>query len=1278
MGDMKTPDFDDLLAAFDIPDATGLDAKEAIPDNHDECEGQPKSVGICLEDISTHNIAQAPDVPAVSVIVKNTSRQESCESGTEREGVHLGHLLQNGFRGSGTILDSHHMVHGNYGKFETTFVNGDRSGDCPDLPMAPHQPCGASFTQFSPISSPEPEDIPADGIVGRPKQDERPYFPSGSVFGSEEQSMLDSQRKLHGTSMCRKLVAGSEICNITDRNREFCKTEQSYSEENSVCSNDGHVEQSSFSSPVLPMGDLHGDNLGETQNYFPLESSIGLSQQCIKSSSSKLSSCLAALVALNSRKVMEDSKDDVNSRDPLVSMKESPKVPKSPKSPRSPLEVVKRFIKPPDSPMSICSDSSGKASPSVTTGSPPAIPRVRIKTIKTSSGQIKRTVTSVLPDSELDELQSPTGSSPPQITAVEEPPTKASPLHLSHHTVNDIVFENGRNKTFDKSTALVSQPSKVIPITSDCSSKKRVKAHSGTSSQKTNSSNLRVVKTLQQQKGVSVRSMKPPNTNFLPKAVHLANLNLVPHSVAASVTARSTTPRPPQLPGSMVCSTVPLVHQVKSPAPALGTTISCGAVGTLNRLLNASNPIPTYVPNLNPPPESQISLPARGHRCLECGDAFCLEASLAQHYSRRSVHIEVACMHCAKTLVFFNKCSLLAHARQHKSQGAIMQCTQLFMKPVAADQMFSLAVPTPTVAMPPVPVGSQVFPGPAKNAPAMPLYPDKVIPHGLKCLECNKQMSDDRSLAGHFQRLSEEMERLVCKLCMMTLPNKCSYRAHQRIHTHKSPYCCPECGAVSHSTDIQKHIKENCLHYARKIGNKCSHCDMFHLSFHVQKSHIMEKHCEIFYKCSLCPVAFKSSDGCLTHVKNKHDDSSVSPQMIYRCSCEMVFKKKQLLFQHFQQSSKKLTTCVFKCPECPVVFTQKQMLMQHFKGVHRSVLRAAVDESAKLSEEPSPHPQGTSLTPSRPPTSRLLRCVASDDQKDPASQKPSQTNLKNAGLTCGECLQWLPDRDAYLSHMKTSHGRSVKRYPCRNCERSFNSTTSLRRHIRNDHGGKKRTFTCWYCTDKTMTFTKHFMLKNHISLMHGIKNPDFSQMLQAAPENRKASGEGPVVKRPSDEALIVGAPDTPPAKRPTPQFRCSKCGFTTEDSGRFQEHIPQHKADDSTPQCSHCGLCFTSPLALSRHLLIVHKIKEPEEELQQDEEEEEEEEDEEEREQESSPQASDEEVDPLHAGQGGSSLAEEPKRFHCDTCSEAFGCESAYSSHMQTHSTSHPKAVPEQ
>lgn len=71
--------------------------------------------------------------------------------------------------------------------------------------------------------------------------------------------------------------------------------------------------------------------------------------------------------------------------------------------------------------------------------------------------------------------------------------------------------------------------------------------------------------------------------------------------------------------------------------------------------------------------------------------------------------------------------------------------------------------------------------------------------------------------------------------------------------------------------------------------------------------------------------------------------------------------------------------------------------------------------------------------------------------------------------------------------------------------------------------------------------------------------------------------------------------EAPSAKRLKTQFRCSKCGFVTDDNARFQQHIPQHKSDENTPQCLHCGLCFTSVLSLNRHLFIVHKVKDPEE-----------------------------------------------------------------------------------
>lgn len=77
MGDMKTPDFDDLLAAFDIPD---IDAKEAIQSspeeerdevgtNARERESGPSSCFSCSP-------ASDSDAPVVSVIVKNNVRSE--------------------------------------------------------------------------------------------------------------------------------------------------------------------------------------------------------------------------------------------------------------------------------------------------------------------------------------------------------------------------------------------------------------------------------------------------------------------------------------------------------------------------------------------------------------------------------------------------------------------------------------------------------------------------------------------------------------------------------------------------------------------------------------------------------------------------------------------------------------------------------------------------------------------------------------------------------------------------------------------------------------------------------------------------------------------------------------------------------------------------------------------------------------------------------------------------------------------------------------------------
>uniref|UniRef100_A0A8C8XWD6 Zinc finger protein 592 n=1 Tax=Panthera leo TaxID=9689 RepID=A0A8C8XWD6_PANLE len=1202
MGDMKTPDFDDLLAAFDIPDPTSLDAKEAIQTPSEDNESPLKPAGMCMdESVSLSHSGSASDVPAVSVIVKNTSRQESFEA----EKDHIApSLLHNGFRGSDLPPDPHNLGH-NCGKFDSTFMNGDSARSFPGkLEPSKSEPL-PTFNQFSPISSPEPEDAIKDNGFGMKPKHSDGYFPPPPGCGPVGGPVLEALAKFP----VPELHMFDHFCKKEPKPEPLPLGSQPEHERGGQKVGEPHKEldASRFFGEALEFNSHPSNSIGEPKG-LALELGTCSSvppRQRLKPAHSKLSSCVAALVALQAKRVASVTKEDQpgHTKEPSGPAKEgskgSPKMPKSPKSPRSPLEATRKSIKPSDSPRSICSDSSSKGSPSVAASSPPAIPKVRIKTIKTSSGEIKRTVTRILPDPD-DPSKSPVGS--PLGSAVAEAPSEVPEDEVTALPAVERSPEAGANagspqgdKKGDESAPKASESS-----SSCCSSGARAPKGAAPGPQTGR----------KQQQSAAPQASAPAPASLLPKAVHLANLNLVPHSVAASVTAKSSAQRRSQ--PQLTQMSVPLVHQVKKAAPL--------AVEVFNKVLHSSNPVPLYAPNLSPPADSRIHVPASGYCCLECGDAFALEKSLSQHYGRRSVHIEVLCTLCSQTLLFFNKCSLLRHARDHKSKGLVMQCSQLLVKPISVDQMFAAApANSPAPAAPAAAAPASPKHGPAPGGagpalPALPLYPDPVrlIRHGIKCLECHRQIRDYMAMAAHFQRTTEETEGLTCQVCQMLLPNQCSFCAHQRIHAHKSPYCCPECGALCRSAYFQTHVKENCLHYARKVGYRCIHCGVVHLTLALLKSHIQERHCQVFHKCAFCPMAFKTASSTADHSASQHPSQPHRPsQLIYKCSCEMVFNKKRHIQQHFYQNASKTQVGVFKCPECPLLFLQKPELMQHVKSTH-GVPRNVDELSSLQSSSDTASSRPGSRVPTEPPAASVAArgsSLPSGRWGRPEAHRRTEARprLRNTGWTCQECQEWVPDRENYVSHMKKSHGRTLKRYPCRQCEQSFHTPNSLRKHIRNNHDTVKKVYTCGYCTEDSPSFPRPSLLESHISLMHGIRNPDLSQTSKVRPPG----GHSPQVshlKRPGS-----GAGDAPgtsngaavsSTKRHKSLFQCAKCSFATDSGLEFQSHIPRHQADSSTAQCLLCGLCYTSASSLSRHLYIVHKVRDQEEEEEEEEEEE--------------------------------------------------------------------------
>ncbi|XP_070276486.1 zinc finger protein 532 isoform X4 [Myotis yumanensis] len=1107
MGDMKTPDFDDLLAAFDIPDM--VDPKAAIESGHDDQESHIKQNAHGEDDSHTPS---SSDV-GVSVIVKNVRNIDSSE-GSEKDGHPTGNGLHNGFL-TASSLDS-------YSKDGSKSLKGD-------VPTSEVTLKDSAFSQFSPISSAEEFDDDEKIEVDDPpdKEDLHSSFRSNVLTGSVSQQDYDKLKALGGENLSKTGISTSgnvDKSKVVKRETETNSINLSVYEPFKVRKVEDKLKENS--EKVLE-NRVHDGKLSTEKN----DTTLGGVAPSRSKPSSKLSSCIAAIAALSAKKAASGaSKEPVtNSREPSPLPKEvndSPRaIEKSPES-QSLIDGTKKVsLKQPDSPRSISSENSSKGSPSSPAGSTPAIPKVRIKTIKTSSGEIKRTVTRVLPEVDLDSGKKPEHTGPvmasvtsllssPAAAAVLASPPRA-PLQSALITNAVAPAELTPKQVTIKPVATAFLPvsavktagSQVINLKLANNTTVKATVISAASVQSASSAIIKAANAIQQQT-VVVPASSLANAKLVPKTVHLANLNLLPQGAQATSELRQVLTKPQQQIKQAIINAAVSQPPKKVSRVQVVSSLQSSVVEAFNKVLSSVNPVPVYIPNLSPPANAGITLPTRGYKCLECGDSFALEKSLTQHYDRRSVRIEVTCNHCTKNLVFYNKCSLLSHARGHKEKGVVMQCSHLILKPVPADQMIvsptsntsasSSALPssvgagTHTVTKIQSGITGTVISAPSSTPiiPAMPLDedPSKLCRHSLKCLECNEVFQDETSLATHFQQAADTSGQSM----------------HGSLKSIEGP---PNLG--------------------------------------------------INLPLSIKPATQNSANQIKEDVRSMNG---------------------------------------------------KEIL-----------------------EKKSSSPVKKSLEPKK---------------------------VASLGWTCWECDRLFTQRDLYISHVRKEHGKQMKKHPCRQCDKSFSSSHSLCRHNRIKHKGIRKVYTCSHCPDSRRTFTKRLMLEKHIQLMHGIKDPDLKEMTEATNEEEieiKEDTKVPSPKRKLEEPVLEFRPPRGAITQPLKKLKinvfkvhkCAVCGFTTENLLQFHEHIPQHKSDGSSYQCRECGLCYTSHVSLSRHLFIVHKLKEPQPVSQQN-------------------------------GAGEENQQSQPSPEHeaadgavsdrkCKVCAKTFETEAALNAHMRTH-----------
>lgn len=663
MGDMKTPDFDDLLAAFDIPD---IDAKEAIQSdtdgNHNERSGvvgKESSGSPCLrppespEPVSPHN-----DPSMVSVIVKNSVHSDDKTEGNvtgDISGADASHVspqkdpsedglvppdpfIYNGLK-SVSERDTEHsspptltkmQPNGQLWSLSAPSVSSDDNKDG----ISPKHPSN-TFSPPQSLPLPDPP-ILSSHLIGPnfpPRVDCEESQPLNGALKAGMRRHLsedeESEPDLGSPALVIQESPDSQLCSAPkvprlQRSPSSVFQPPSPSSPSLPVSNT-QIEEPSVQRPTLLQSSINPTSLTST-NDLPVEEKdvehIIEERDSPESPEPEIPQPQTSLASIQQeanepeQKVRKEEAPQDQGIDMNVSVLEKSGLKIDDDGAE---ETEKKSVEP-----SLVDVSKTSSKPI----------KVKIKTVKTSAGNITRTVSKVAPKGGTSKGP---GGSKVQAGAHRIQRSGAAPQRL---TQGSKVTMLPVSTLQDASTAMLFAASKAQNQMATSLSSTAVKI--------TRTSTLPSI-TSSQMPGVRSLGQKTMNGN----------------------------------PGTAKPASI-----VNSPGAVISRSQS-SLVEAFNKILNSKNPLPSYQPDLSipPPPEWGLRLPSTGYRCLECGDAFALERSLARHYDRRSMRIEVTCNHCSKRLAFFNKCSLLLHAREHKDKGLVMQCSHLVMSSVSVEQM---------------------------------------------------------------------------------------------------------------------------------------------------------------------------------------------------------------------------------------------------------------------------------------------------------------------------------------------------------------------------------------------------------------------------------------------------------------------------------------------------------------------------------------------------------------------------------------------------------------
>jgi len=580
--------------------------------------------------------------------------------------------------------------------------------------------------------------------------------------------------------------------------------------------------------------------------------------------------------------------------------------------------------------------------------------------------------------------------------------------------------------------------------------------------------------------------------------------------------------------------------------------------------------------------------------CPACQDRFFMPTTFFQHVHRKSVNINYECKTCDKILVFQNKCSLKIHILSHLEVDEKSK--------VRTDMLSVMSLNDSDLQM-----NSDVrnLKNELKNT-MKDIFSHEETKD--RCLECHEIIKSD-AMGSHFSDLSDGVDlSLKCQTCDKHFPTRCSLFAHKKIHKKMSPYVCPECGIFFYTWSYFKsHVRDVCMHEKRKLMWLCPTCpdlekfagDKFETIQHIADTHI-KKYC----KCDLCPSAFPNQQKLSNHISLKHKDKKSEDHFVkhlYKTQLNqksLFFSSKKALTEHLESTVEIESCFVFNCDSCQSNFWTSTDLLSHSMS--------CVQKSERSELFPDETIEDSNLTEMLD----NLKQIQDDSQ-------------------CSSCLKY---NENFQKHIER-HQRNIKdnlkvevRAESETKEPEDKGKPRLTRNMKRrisstDENSKKLKIEEAPISEPVAMASPPLRLK--IKLTPEIaKSIDSATIASVTPvkttnlrqKSHKVKFNVPPKKEPMVESLGIDVPSgkdlillnrlfhSPDAfangsivaARPESDgYSCSVCIFTETSREVFQSHISQHKLCQGYFQCKECGACFAAEPSWKKHLLLIHRVKNP-------------------------------------------------------------------------------------